>query len=255
MLIPARSIKPASGARRMRPATLHGTILVTAGPTHEPIDCVRYIGNRSSGRLGVALAAHAASRGLRVTLLLGPVGAVPEPLGPPDTSVRVIRFRTTADLQALLREQLPLHEALIMAAAVADYRPKASAAPGAPGAATGGKIPRSAQGLTLELEATPDLLAECGSAFAGSGKTLVGFALEPRERMRESARAKLARKRVHAIVANPLETMDAPSIEAEVFWADGAEDRTPGSISKDEFARWLLDRMVAHGVWRQETTP
>lgn len=222
----------------------HASLLITAGPTHEPIDRVRFIGNRSSGRLGVALAAEAASRGLNVTLLLGPVGTDPGRLGPPDTAARVVRFQTTADLQALLREHLPNNRALIMAAAVADYRPRQGRGEE--------KITRSSQGLTLDLEATPDLLAECASLCAGKGKTLIGFALEPRDRLRASALSKLERKRVDAVVANPLETMDAPTIEASVFWRGGAEDSTPGAIPKERFAAWLLDLMQARDVWKRE---
>lgn len=200
-------------------------ILITAGPTHEPIDAVRFIGNRSSGKLGIAFAREAAARGHDVTLLLGPVCAEPP------TGVRSPRFRTTAELQALLREHAPQADTVIMAAAVADYRPKS--------VQLEGKIKRAAAGLTLELEATPDLLAELG-AQRRPGQTLIGFALEPRERLVESARCKLERKRVDAIVANELETMDAPTIRATFFTKDRAID-TPGTLTKDAFAPWLLD--------------
>ncbi|HEX8875125.1 MAG TPA: phosphopantothenoylcysteine decarboxylase [Phycisphaerales bacterium] len=200
-------------------------ILITAGPTHEPIDAVRFLGNRSSGKLGIALAREALARGADVTLLLGPVCAE-APAG-----VRTSRFRTTSDLQALLKEHGPSADVVIMAAAVADYRPKA--------VQTDGKIKRAAAGLTLELEATPDLLAELGSNRR-EGQRLIGFALEPRDRLVESAKSKLERKRVDAIVANELETMDAETIRATVFTKTRSID-TPGMLHKTAFAPWLLD--------------
>jgi phosphopantothenoylcysteine decarboxylase/phosphopantothenate--cysteine ligase len=218
-------------------------ILITAGPTHEPIDAVRYIGNRSSGRLGVALAHAAAARGWRVTLLLGPSA-----LAPDDSRVRLRRFRTAADLEALLREEFPRSPAddggepvkiLVMAAAVADYRPTSPSPEGA-----SGKIRRSAQALHLTLEPTPDLLAGC-AARRLPGQVIVGFALEPRERLEASAREKLVRKGVDLIVANPLEAMDSPMIEAALVRADGTEHRTPRPIQKERFAEWLLDHLTA----------
>ena len=93
-------------------------LLITAGPTYEPIDAVRFIGNRSSGQLGSALADHAAKAGWEVTLLLGPNAILPS-----DNRVRVVRFQSCQDLQTLLAEHLPDCDTLVMAAAVADYRP------------------------------------------------------------------------------------------------------------------------------------
>src|ERR1041385_4157174 len=129
-----------------------GRMLITAGPTHEPIDTVRFIGNRSSGRVGVALAEQGAARGWAVTLLLGPGTVLPQQGG--DSRLSVIRFRTVSDLQALLREHVPGADVLVMAAAVADYRPKGSAN------VFGGKFRRKKEDLVLTLEPTPDLLAE-----------------------------------------------------------------------------------------------
>lgn len=217
---------PATGDKRR--------VLITAGPTHEPIDAVRFLGNRSSGTLGVALALAAAERGHSVTLLLGPTA-----MGLTDTRVRLRRFRTAADLEALLKEEAPACDLLIMAAAVADYRPVTP--PGLDPAT--GKLRREDKRLTIELEPTADLLAGC-AARRKPGQQIVGFALEPRERMLASARAKLERKKVDAIVANPLETMDAPTIEATLVRADGADERTDGPIDKARFADWLLDRLL-----------
>lgn len=209
-------------------------ILITAGPTHEPIDAVRFIGNRSSGSLGVALADAAAKRGHNAVILLGPT-----PISPADTRVRVRRFRTTADLEALLHEEAPRCALLIMAAAVADFRPRPT--PGVD--PTSGKLRRTDAGLTITLEPTPDLLANCAARRA-PGQVIVGFALEPRERLLESARAKLERKNIDAIVANPLETMDAPTIEAHLIRRNAPDAATPGPIDKRLFADWLLDRLL-----------
>lgn len=149
--------------------------------------------------------------------------------------MEVVRFRTTADLEGLLARYLDGTDVLIMAAAVADYRPK----PNPAAAHADGKLKRTAAGMTIELEATPDLLAGC-AARRRPGQTLVGFALEPRSRLLESARAKLGRKGLDFIVANPLETMDAEDIEAVVLGKDGTSRETGGAIGKEAFASWLL---------------
>jgi len=180
----------------------------------------------------VALADAAAASGWRVTLLLGPSA-----LSARDTRVRTLRFRAAADLEALLQTEFPSCDALVMAAAVADYRP-ASKALGATE-----KIRREGARLSIELEPTPDLLAGCARARK-PGQVLIGFALEPRQRLLESARDKLRRKSLDLIVANPLETMDAPTIEATLLRRDGASESTAGAIDKDAFAPWLLDRIA-----------
>lgn len=208
-------------------------VVITAGPTHEPIDAVRYLANRSSGRLGEALAEEAARRGWDVTLLLGPVERSAN-----YTRVHVARFTTTADLQALLKEHVPNCDVLIMAAAVADFRPASL---------NETKHRRSSGPFNLVLESTPDLLAEA-AANRREGQVLVGFALEPRERLRESAREKLVRKSVDAIVANPLETMGSDMIEASILWRGGDIDSTQGEILKTHFAAWLLDRIESRGA-------
>jgi phosphopantothenoylcysteine decarboxylase/phosphopantothenate--cysteine ligase len=194
---------------------------------------VRFIGNRSSGRLGVALADHAAAHGWQTTLLLGPTGTAPR-----DSRVRVVRFRTTAELGTLLDEHFPSCDVLIMAAAVADYRPVLKEGTGE------GKIKRTDQKLVIELEPTPDLLAACGKRKRPD-QVVVGFALEPRERLIESATSKLERKNLDLVVANPLETMDSETIEAVVLGRDGSRLETGGKIGKGEFAGWLLQRVAA----------
>jgi len=208
-------------------------MLITAGPTHEPIDAVRFIGNRSSGRMGSALAQEAAKRGWEVTLLMGPAAVLPT-----DSRVRIHRFRTCADLQALLRQHVPHADALVMAAAVADYRPKVDPQ------FFGGKFRRKNEELSLTLEPTPDLLAEVAAARRPE-QLMVGFALEPRDELLASARAKLTRKKVDMVVGNPLETMDSDTVEAIVINKDGSEVRTPGTLTKPDFAPWLLDHIDA----------
>lgn len=206
-----------------------GRLLITAGPTHEPIDSVRYIGNRSSGRLGVDLADTAAERGWEVVLLLGPTHLAPEVPG-----VRVVRYQTTSDLAALLLEHQSWCDVLVMAAAVADFRPRVTPEQ------LEGKIRRRDAELVIELEPTEDLLAGCSSRRS-PGQTLVGFALEPRERLRSSALDKLDRKGIDLIVANPLGTMEAGSIEAIVFGRDGTERATDGPMNKRAFGGWLME--------------
>lgn len=211
-------------------------ILLTAGPTYEPIDAVRFIGNRSSGRLGSSLADEAAGRGWRVTLLLGPNAIAPE-----SPKVELVRFQSTADLQARLDEHLPEATVLVMAAAVADYRPVLDEVD------LKGKRRRTKDGMVLKLESTPDLLARCSSQ-ARPDQLLIGFALEPEAELLESARAKLVRKNIDLIVANPLETMDSSTIRATVLGNPrrgmGVEFSTDGRITKGEFAGWLLDRIT-----------
>lgn len=206
-------------------------MLITAGPTHEPIDAVRFLGNRSSGRMGSALATAAADRGWRVTLLMGPA-----PIVPSHTHVELIRFRTCADLQGLLREHAPKADVLVMAAAVADYRPKVDPA------FFGGKFRRKSENLVLELEPTPDLLAEVARTRRPE-QLMVGFALEPREELEASAKAKLERKKIDMVVGNPLETMDSESVEAMVLYKDGRIERPDGRLGKPAFAPWLLERI------------
>jgi phosphopantothenoylcysteine decarboxylase/phosphopantothenate--cysteine ligase len=209
---------------------------MTAGPTHEPIDAVRYLGNRSSGRMGLALAAEAARKGYRVTLLLGPTSLAP----PVDSRIAVHRFRTAADLQRVLVEHWPRHDVLIMAAAVADYRPTA--------AREDIKWRREDGRVTLELEPTPDLIAEV-AAKKTAAQRIIGFALEPADQLLESAREKMRRKGIDAIVANPLETMESESITATLLLADGRILRPEPGLAKTDFARWLIEQVneIARG--------
>ncbi|MBK9119050.1 MAG: phosphopantothenoylcysteine decarboxylase [Phycisphaerales bacterium] len=208
-------------------------ILITAGPTHEPIDAVRYLANRSSGKLGVALAAASQAAGHVTTLLLGPV-AVEPPVG-----VALHRFESTSDLAALLDGHFPACDVLIMAAAVADYR---LARP------TAGKLPRSEGTLRLEFEPTPDLVAAC-AARRRPEQRIIGFALEEPGVLCKRAGEKLRSKGLAAMVANPLETMGAAGIQATVLTADGhvIEPANGAAMSKVEFSRWLIHWITPGG--------
>lgn len=216
--------------RDRRPSALPRSaprILVTAGPTEEPIDEVRFLANRSSGRLGLAIAAAAERRGWPVTCLLGPV---PTPQSPPAT---LARFRTAAELESQLHAHWPAHDLLVMAAAVADFRPRLAHA---------GKLRRGGP-LTLELEAVPDLLAGLRGITAPTQR-IVAFALEEESLLEARAREKLLRKGADAIVANPLETLDGTSIRGRLLLREGGErlpPAHPAAIPKDRFAEWLLD--------------
>jgi phosphopantothenoylcysteine decarboxylase/phosphopantothenate--cysteine ligase len=167
-------------------------VVISAGPTHEPIDDVRFLGNRSSGKMGFALAGAAAAAGAEVTLLAGPV-SLPTPPG----VARRVDVTTALELQRALEDALPGTDALVMAAAVADYRPAQRAA---------GKLSRrDGASPTLALVANPDLLAEVGRARTGPRPLLVGFAAEvapDRDALLARARAKLAEKGCDVVIAN-----------------------------------------------------
>lgn len=205
-------------------------MLITAGPTHEPIDAVRYLANRSSGRMGIALAAAARDAEWEVTLLLGPVNVAP----PED--VQVIRFSSTADLETLLDAHFPHCDVLVMAAAVADYRPRG---------VSQGKLAHGEQKLMLELEPTPDLVAKC-AARRRPHQRVVGFALDEASILDERAAEKLRRKKLDALVANPLATMGARNVTATVYLPDGRRsspaktDAVETGMDKNAFARWLI---------------
>ena len=210
-------------------------ILVTAGPTREPIDAVRYIANRSSGKMGVAIACAAAAAGHDTTLLLGPVGQAPlDTLS--GAGVHVERFESCAQLQGLLETQWPSHDVLIMAAAVADYRPVLSTSTDTK------KLPRqSGQNLRLTLEATPDLVAAAAAAKRPEQR-VIAFALEQADQLEARAIDKLKRKGADAIVANPLDSMGADTVAA-VWLAASGDRESLGPMGKDQFAVWLIAKL------------
>ena len=203
-------------------------VLVTAGGTREPLDPVRFIGNRSSGRMGMALAAAAARRGAEVTLIAANV-SLPELAG-----VRRIDVETAAELAEAARAEFPACQVLLMAAAPADFRPPA---------VESGKLKRD-DGLELRLEPTEDILAGLAATRA-SGQTIVGFAAETGEDARERAREKRSRKGVDLIVLNDVSKpeigFESESNAVTLIDAD-AEADVPIS-SKEEIAGAILDRV------------
>lgn len=211
-------------------------LLITAGPTHEPIDAVRYIGNRSSGRLGIELAEHAIDLHWPVRLLLGPTSLTPR-----SSQLDTRGFQSTADLAECLNIALPECDILVMAAAVADYTP-ASPSPTT-------KLRRSENApLSIELRPTPDLLADCAKQ-ARSDQLLIGFALEPEAELHASARAKLTRKGIDLILANPLDTMESPAVRASLLASQALrrfETEFP-PLPKAEFAHRLLP--ILRSAW------
>jgi len=204
-------------------------ILVTAGPTREPIDAVRYLSNRSSGKVGLAIVEAALGLEWPVTLLLGPGTQYPSshPL------LETLSFTSANELQTLLETAWPESDILIMAAAVADFRPKCPLA--------GAKLKREGP-TSLELEPVEDLLAGL-AALSSPGQIRIGFALEEPKDLLERAKRKLRAKDLDAIVANPLSSMESDSIEATLIHRDGRCEELPGPTSKKEFAQWLLERI------------
>src|SRR5680860_246586 len=208
---------------------LHGlAVLVTAGGTREPIDAVRYVGNRSSGRMGVALAAEAARRGADVTLV-GANLAVELPDG-----VRTIDVTTAAELEQATRDEFARADVLLMAAAVADFRPAEVA---------DGKIKKDGRDeLTVRLEATADVLAGLASGRR-EGQTLVGFAAEHGDGALEAARGKLARKGLDAVVLNDVSQpgigFDSADNAVTIVTASG--ERPVPRASKPAVASAILD--------------
>ncbi|HXE99615.1 MAG TPA: bifunctional phosphopantothenoylcysteine decarboxylase/phosphopantothenate--cysteine ligase CoaBC [Solirubrobacterales bacterium] len=207
-------------------------VLVTAGGTREPIDSVRFIGNRSSGRMGLALADQARRRGAEVTLVAANV-SLGEPAG-----VRRIDVETAAELAAALHQEFPTCHVLLMVAAVADFRPAQAEA---------GKISREGGGgLELRLEQTEDVLAHLAS-MRTDGQTLVGFAAEHGARAIERARAKLDRKALDAIVFNDVSRADIGFDSAlnEVVVVERTGDHRIPLAPKEDVAAAILDRVGA----------
>jgi phosphopantothenoylcysteine decarboxylase / phosphopantothenate---cysteine ligase len=217
---------------RPRSGPLEGLrVLVTAGGTREPIDSVRYVGNRSSGRMGVALAAEALRRGAEVTLVAANV-SLPAPAG-----VDVVPVETAAELDAAAREGFERADVVLAAAAVSDFRPRDP---------EGSKIAKAGRaGLTLELEPTADVLGGL-AARRRPGQTLVGFAAEHGEGGLARGRDKLERKRLDAVVVNDVSRsdigFDADENEATVLTAGG--ERPIPRASKDAVAAAVLDEVV-----------
>ena len=203
-------------------------ILVTAAGTEEALDPVRYLGNRSTGRMGFAVAAEAVRRGAEVILVAGPT-----PLTTP-AGVRRVDVRSARDMHAAVLAEYDGVDAVIKAAAVADYRPAEIAAH---------KIKKSDGELTITLTRNPDILYELGQRK--QHQILVGFAAET-QNVAEYARGKLAKKNLDFIVANNVAEKDAgfgvPTNHVQIFYADGRAEDHP-LMAKSELAGVILDRL------------
>ena len=224
-------VQKVRGVLRLRHDLEGQTVLVTAGPTCEDLDPVRFLTNRSSGKMGYALAEEAIRRGARVMLVSGPTDlAIPE-------GADWVPVRATEEMRNAVRERAAEANVVIMAAAVSDYRPAA---------AHSQKLKRGDERLTLKLEPTPDILAELGRAPSQKGRILVGFAAETND-IAENARAKLARKNVDMIVANDI-TQEGAGFDTDtnivtLFFRDGREVPLP-KMTKFEVANRILDHVL-----------
>jgi phosphopantothenoylcysteine decarboxylase/phosphopantothenate--cysteine ligase len=205
------------------------TVLVSAGGTREPLDAVRFVGNRSSGRMGVALAAEARRRGADVTLLAANL-AVPAPAG-----VELVETPTAADLEREAIARAVEADVVVMAAAVADYRPAEALA---------AKRPKDSAAWTLELEPTTDVLSALGERRR-DGQLLVGFAAETGEAGLDRARDKLARKGADLFVFNDVSRPDIglDAIDNEVTLLAASGERTVAKAPKEEIAAAILDEV------------
>jgi len=217
------------------------TVLITAGPTHEPVDPVRYIGNRSSGKMGYALAEAALRRGAKVILVSGPTALTPP------SAAETLFVETAQQMRTAVLDRWEKTGIIIMAAAVGDYHVK-NAAPE--------KIKRGGP-IDLHLEPNPDILADLGSLRHASGKStplLIGFAAETTNLL-ENARAKLTKKRVDAIVLNDVGRTDIGfnSDRNEVTVVTAQDAIAIPEASKLDVAQEILDAVVR--MRRQQATP
>jgi phosphopantothenoylcysteine decarboxylase/phosphopantothenate--cysteine ligase len=221
-VLPAAAGGPMEGLR----------VLVTAGGTREPIDAVRYVGNRSSGRMGFALAEAAAARGAQVSVVAANVALARSP------RLEVVDVETAAQLQEACEARFDACDVLLMAAAVADFRPAEAAEH---------KLKKDQVGpeLAIAMERTPDVLSGL-AARRRDGQTLVGFAAETGEGAIAYGRAKLERKRLDAVVVNdvaaPDTGFDFATNEVTIVTASG--DRHLPLSSKDEIAAGILDAVM-----------
>ena len=230
---PDEIVEAAALVLQPRGSLLGRLVVVTAGPTYEDIDAVRFIGNRSSGKMGYAIAAEAARRGARVVLVSGP-SHLPAP-----ASVEVIAVRTAAEMQTAVTRHAGESDIVVMAAAVADYAPEHGAADG--------KIEKSDGPMDLRLVRTPDILAELGQARGRATRpVLVGFAAESGDPV-PRGREKLRRKQVDFIIANDISAkgagFDADTNAVTIISADGEE--AVALAPKADVAIRILDRAEA----------
>lgn len=233
---PDRIVDQALRLLRARPSQARGDMagerfLITAGATREEIDPVRFISNRSSGRMGFALAEAAAMRGAEVTVVAGTT-SVPSP-----TNARVIRTVSAEDMRAAVMREAATATIFIGAAAVSDYRPKARASQ---------KIKKSDGPMTIELEPAPDILAEVAGARK-EGQLIIGFAAETNDLL-TYARAKLARKNLDVVIANDISQegagFDAETNAITIVRSDTDDVVELPLMSKIDAAHRILDEIA-----------
>jgi len=207
-------------------------IMITAGPTHEKIDPVRFIGNYSSGKMGIALANECARRGAQVTLVLGPVN-VPVALQP---QIEVVKVESCIEMRDAAVETFPTVDAAILCAAVADFRPAEVAEQ---------KIKRVGEELTIRLVPNPDIAATLGQ-MKREGQVMVGFALETNDE-EQNAQKKLEKKNLDFIVLNSLRNegtcFQSDENQIAIISHEGRKDY--GKKAKTEVARDIVDEMVS----------
>jgi phosphopantothenoylcysteine decarboxylase/phosphopantothenate--cysteine ligase len=214
----------------VRPGRLAGVkVLVTAGGTQEPIDPVRYISNRSSGKMGYAVCEALAEEGAEVVLVTGPV-KLAAPKG-----ITVINVVTAAEMYQACMKEFPSVQAVVKAAAVADYRPKTAAQE---------KIKKTSENLTLELEKNPDILREMGKLK--KEQVMIGFAAETEDLLKH-AQEKLQAKNLDMIVANNVSQPDsgfnADDNQVTFLEANGDAEQLP-LLNKKEVARRIVEKLI-----------
>ena len=206
------------------------SVLVTAGPTREAMDPVRFISNHSTGKMGYAIAAHALRRGAKVTLVTGPVSLTP-PRG-----VEVVPILSACDLREVVISRLPDTDWVIKAAAVGDYRPATCA---------DDKIKKKSDDLSITLVRNPDILAEIGEKKRDD-QTVCGFSMETRDLL-ENSRSKLEKKNCDMLVANNLKTAGAGFAHdtnvVTLLYRDGTSEPLE-LMQKESIADIILDRML-----------
>jgi len=232
MSAPATIVEAAASIARWGGLDLDGIdILISAGPTREMIDPIRFLSNRSSGKMGFALARAAAARGANVTLVAGPCTV------DPPSGIEVISVISAAEMRDAILEALPSRQVLIMTAAVADYTPSAPKPQ---------KLKKGGDRLSLELSRTPDILAEV-SQIRTEDQIIVGFAAET-ENIVENARQKIVAKKLDLIVANDVSDPDsgfaADTIAATLIWPD-EKVREIATTTKAELAEAILSEVLA----------
>ena len=228
-LAPVEDIAEAVLAEARRTRDLDGVrVLVTAGPTYEPLDPVRFLGNRSSGKTGYLIAEEAARRGAHVTLVSGPT-VLPDPFG-----VETVRVITAEEMSEAVDRAFPACDVVVATAAVSDFRPASPAAD---------KVKKDAAPLVLELERNPDILASLGQRK--EGRLLIGYAAETTEVL-EAARSKLVTKNLDLVVANDVSTegLGFGSDRNRVWFVSTTSTEEVPEQGKRGIARLLWDRVA-----------